>query len=102
MECKNRITEWIKDNPGYVHSQFTFVKEREDEELPTSQEFEKLMHEVDSWIFNETNVLSEEEQELYPGATYRQKYIFEPLDGNLYAHLFLSTDDDILYVVVCV
>ncbi len=60
------------------------------------------MHDVDSWIFNETNVLSEVEQELYPGATYRQIYIYEPLDGNLYAHLFLSTDDDILYVVVCV
>ena len=99
-ECKKSIVKWITDNPGYIFSQFTFVPEEEGEVLPTAKEFELLTRDVDGWKKEIEDVLSEEEQELYPGTTKRQKYIFEPLNGNLYAHLFLNDNDDVLYVVV--
>lgn len=97
--CKEYIIKWIADNPGYVYSQFTFILEEDEKSLPTVEEFELLIRNVNSWSIKEDTILSEEEQELYPGATQHHKYVFDPLNENLYAHVFLN-DDIVLYVVV--
>ena len=100
MECVASIVKWIMDNPGYVHSQFTFAPEHEDEILPTAREFEMLTYDTNAWSKDLECELTDEETELYPGAVSRQKYIFDPLNGNLYAHVFLEKEGNILYIVV--
>lgn len=100
LECKKRIIKWIKDNPGYVYSQFTFVPKDEEEVLPTEEDFETLMYNFDDWKQQVDVDLSLEEIEKYPGATRRLKFVFTPLGDNLYGHVFLDSDDEILYVVV--
>lgn len=99
-ESKEAIVDWIKENSGYVYSQFTFVKQTEDEILPTVDEFEKNLYNVAEWLLESEEVLSDENRDNYPDAEYHQKYIFGPLDGNLYAHTFSNESGDILYVVV--
>lgn len=100
LECKKRIVKWIKDNPGYVYSQFTFVPKDDEEVLPTEEEFEKLLYNFDDWEQQVDANLTLSEIEKYPYATHRFKYIFSPLGDNLYAHVFLDNNDFVLYVVV--
>ena len=100
LECKKRIVKWIKDNPGYVYSQFTFVPKDEEEVLPIEEDFEKLTYDFDSWKQQIDTELTSDEMEKYPGAIRRLKYVFSPLGDNLYAHLFLDGNDFVLYVVV--
>ena len=100
LECKKRIVKWIKDNPGYVYSQFTFVPKDEKEVLPTEEDFEALTYNFDSWEQQVDANLTLSEMEKYPYTVRRLKYVFSPLGDNLHAHLFLDGNDFILYVVV--
>ena len=87
------------DNPGFVYSQFKFIPQYEDEVLPTEEEFEALMYNLQDWTLVESVEMVDNEQEMYPGANQRFKYRFEPLKDALVAHLF-SNGNDILYVVI--
>lgn len=100
QEYKKGIVQWIIDNPGYVYSQFTFKPEYDGEELPTVENFEALIHDVDSWKLAENAELSEDEQENYPNAVHRYKYVFDPLGGALHAHVFTDVANNIQYIVV--
>ena len=54
---------------------------------------------MNDWELTEEASLDEEEQEMYPGANHRYRYIFKPLNGSLKAHLF-ADKERVLYVVV--
>lgn len=99
FNCQERIVTWIKENEGYIYSQFSFLPEVDDEDIPTPESFEKIFHDVYAWEEIEVEPLNEEEQEKYPGATVRRKFHFSPLLGNAIAHTF-ENDDDVLYVIV--
>ena len=99
LKCKKKIVEWIMANSGFVYSQFTFLPEEKGEILPTEEEFESLLYRLDDWELSERSDLDQNEQEMYPGATKRFKYIFKPLNGALLAHVF-ADENDVLYVVV--
>ena len=100
LEHKKSIVRWIMDNPGYVYSHFTFRPEYEGEVLPTEEDFESLTYDMNKWVMTVESELDDDEKEMYPGATHRYKYIFQPLDGGLYAQLFTNDDNNIQYVVV--
>lgn len=100
LECKKSIVRWIMDNPGYVYSHFTFNPEHDGEVMPTAEEFEALTYNMNDWAEEENAELGEEEQEMYPGAVHRYKYVFGPLNATLYAHVFVDADNNVQYVVV--
>lgn len=100
LEHKKDIIRWIMDNPGYVYARFTFKPEYDGEVLPTAEEFEVLTYNIDNWVEEENTELSTGEQTMYPGAIHRFKYIFSPLNGTLYAHVFTGVNNIIQYVVV--
>lgn len=97
--CKEHIVKWIKDNPGYVYSQFTFIPEYEGELLPSVDELEAMLYNIDEWSEIEHQKLDIDEQARYPGATHRRKFTYTPLEGNLIAHTF-ENKKELLYVVV--
>ena len=99
LDCKNRIVEWIKENKGYLYSQFSFLPEFDDEDIPTPTSFEEVFYNIKAWEEIEVESLSEEEIERYPGATVRRKFYFSPLDKNVTAHTF-EDDNDVLYVII--
>lgn len=100
LEHKKSIVRWIMDNPGYVYSQFTFKPEYEDEVLPTEEDFEALTYDLNKWVIVVEAGLDDDEKKMYPGATQRYKYIFQPLNGGLYAQIFVDDDNNVQYVVI--
>ena len=98
-DCVKHIIKWIKENKGYLYSHFSFLPEVDNEDIPTPTSFEKIFYAATSWKEVEVGILNEEEQEKYPGATFRRKFHFSPLDNNVIAHTF-ENDDDVLYVII--